>query len=77
MPGCNAILRCGIGGVPAPELTECPPLKDPLTVRKNVYRVLLTRGRDGTVVFVPPEPRLDATFDRLRPAGFRNLEASR
>ncbi len=54
-----------------------PPLKDPLTVRKNVYRVLLTRGRDGTVVFLPPEPRLDATFERLRGVGFRDLQAAR
>jgi len=50
-----------------------PPLKDPLTVRKNVYRVLLTRGRDGTVVFVPPDARMDRTFERLRAAGMREL----
>ena len=50
-----------------------PPLKDPLTVRKNVYRVLLTRGRDGTVVFVPSDARMDATVDRLRDVGFREL----
>jgi len=50
-----------------------PPLKDPLTVRKNVYRVLLTRGRDGTVVFVPPDSRMDSTADWLSAAGFRNL----
>lgn len=51
-----------------------PPLKDPLAVRKNVYRVLLTRGRDGTVVFVPPDSRMDSTFDRLRSAGMRELQ---
>ncbi len=50
-----------------------PPLKDPLTVRKNVYRVLLTRGRDGTVVFVPPDARMDATAEWLAAAGFRDL----
>ena len=50
-----------------------PPLKDPLTVRKNVYRVLLTRGRDGTVVFVPPDARMDETFERLRSIGMREL----
>lgn len=50
-----------------------PPLKDPLTVRKNVYRVLLTRGRDGTVVFVPPDARIDGTFERLKAAGMRML----
>ena len=50
-----------------------PPLKDPLTVRKNVYRVLMTRGRDGTVVYVPDDRRLDATFSRLQSAGMRDL----
>ena len=50
-----------------------PPLKDPLTVRKNVSRVLMTRGRDGTVVYVPDDRRLDATFSRLQSAGMRAL----
>lgn len=50
-----------------------PPLKDPLTVRKNVYRVLLTRGRDGTVVFVPSDPRMDVTAERLSATGMRTL----
>lgn len=50
-----------------------PPLRDPLTVRKNVYRVLLTRGRDGTVVFVPPDSRMDRTFERLLAVGMREL----
>jgi hypothetical protein len=50
-----------------------PPLKDPLTVRKNVYRVLLTRGRDGTVVYVPDAQRMDETFERLRAVGLREL----
>jgi hypothetical protein len=50
-----------------------PPLKDPLTVRKNVYRVLLTRGRDGTVVYVPDDRRMDQTFERLRAVGLREL----
>lgn len=50
-----------------------PPLTDPLTVRKNVYRVLLTRGRDGTVVYLPDDRRMDQTFERLRAAGLREL----
>jgi hypothetical protein len=48
-------------------------LKDPMALRKNVYRVLLTRGRDGTVIFVPLDPRFDSTFSRLREAGMREL----
>jgi hypothetical protein len=35
--------------------------------------VLLTRARDATVVFVPPLPVLDETYEYLRAAGFREL----
>lgn len=48
-------------------------VKDPLALRKNVYRVLLTRGRDGTVIFVPPDSRLDSTYDHLVDVGVRKL----
>ena len=50
-----------------------PPLKDPVTVRKNVYRVLLTRGRDGTVVYVADDRRMDRTYERLLDCGMRSL----
>lgn len=49
------------------------PLRDPLEVRKNVYRVLLTRGRDGTIIFVPRDARLDETFLRLLTCGAVSL----
>jgi DUF2075 family protein len=49
-------------------------LRNPMALRKNVYRVLLTRGRDGTVVFVPPDERFDSTFARLLDIGFRRLD---
>jgi hypothetical protein len=48
---------------------------DPLRMRRNVYRVLLTRGRDGTVVFVPPDPTFDETARYLEECGFRGVEA--
>jgi hypothetical protein len=48
-------------------------LKDPTVLRKNVYRVLLTRGRDGTVIFVPSDVRFDTTYERLRDIGMREL----
>ena len=48
-------------------------LHDPLQLRKNVYRVLLTRGRDGTVVYVPEHEALDETWKHLIDAGFRLL----
>ncbi|MDP6413264.1 MAG: DUF2075 domain-containing protein [Arenicellales bacterium] len=43
---------------------------DPYQMRINAYRVLLTRGRDGMVVFVPPLPLLDETYSFLVAAGF-------
>ncbi len=46
---------------------------DPLQLRRNAYRVLLTRGRDGTVVFVPPLAELDETWEHLLRSGFRVL----
>jgi len=51
-------------------------IRDPLSLRKNIYRVLLTRGRDGTVVFVPPDCRFETTFDHLQDIGFRPLKES-
>lgn len=47
---------------------------DPMQLRKNAYRVLLTRGRDATIVFVPDLPRLDETFEYLVNSGFGSLE---
>jgi hypothetical protein len=49
-------------------------IRDPHRLRLNAYRVLLTRGRDGVVVFVPPAPEMDLTFAALRQAGFERLE---
>lgn len=49
-------------------------VRDPLQLRRNAYRVLLTRGRDATVVFVPRMRLLDDTFEFLREAGFRELD---
>lgn len=46
---------------------------DPHQMRVNAYRVLLTRGRDGTIVFVPELAELDATWEYLQAAGFREL----
>jgi hypothetical protein len=49
------------------------PVKDPLQMRKNVYRVLMTRGRDATVVYVPPSRDMDATHGWLLECGFIGL----
>ena len=46
---------------------------NPLQIRKNVYRVLLTRGRDGTVIFLPDDSKFDSTFSHLVELGMRPL----
>ena len=45
-------------------------VRDPFQLRMNAYRVLLTRGRDATVVFVPPVAELDETSRYLGDSGF-------
>lgn len=53
-------------------------LEDPEAILTNVYRVLLTRGRDGFVVFVPPAPAMDLTAEALKASGLIELaEAER
>lgn len=54
-----------------------PPknVRDPLQLRLNSYRVLLTRGRDGFIIFVPPEAKMDSTFEALRSSGLAFLTA--
>lgn len=49
-------------------------VKDPFQLRMNAYRVLLTRGRDATVVYVPSSSECDETFDYLVASGFQSLE---
>ena len=51
------------------------PVRDAHALRLNSYRVLLTRGRDGAVVFVPPHKLLDETWAYLRSCGFAELTA--
>ena len=43
------------------------------TYRRNTYRVLLTRGRDGFIVFVPNERKLDPVYDILKEVGIKEL----
>ena len=46
---------------------------DPFRLRQDVYRVLLTRGRDGTVISLPPTAFLDETWAYLQQRGLRLL----
>jgi hypothetical protein len=48
-------------------------VRDSLALRRNAYRVLLTRGRDGAVIFVPAIPELDETWQWLQAVGLRDL----
>lgn len=48
---------------------------DPQQLLRNTYRVLLTRGRDGFVVYIPEEQKLDQTEVALLAAGLKPLPA--
>ena len=48
-------------------------VRNPWQLRANAYRVLLTRGRDAHVVFVPSLSELNETWNYLRACGFREL----
>jgi hypothetical protein len=50
------------------------PLRDPFQLRMNAYRVLLTRARDGVVVFIPRLDELEETAAFLAQSGFRSLD---
>ena len=41
--------------------------------RKNAYRVLLTRGRDGFIIFVPEDEELNSIYEILKEAGIKEL----
>jgi len=49
-------------------------IRDPLALRRNTYRVLLTRGRQCAEIFVPPQSDLDPTFEKLLAAGCETLD---
>ena len=46
-------------------------VRDPHQLRTNAYRVLLTRGREGIIIFVPPDgsAQMDATYQALIGSG--------
>ena len=51
-------------------------VEDPFRLRRNAYRVLLTRARDATVVYVPPLRPLDETYAHLVASGFVSLDGT-
>jgi len=38
------------------------PIQNALALRRNAYRVLLTRARDGFVIYIPPDDGIDAKY---------------
>jgi len=49
-------------------------IKNTLQLRKNAYRVLLTRGREGVVICCPKNlSALDETYDYLLACGFQSM----
>jgi hypothetical protein len=48
-------------------------LRSTYRLRINAYRVLLTRGRDGMIIFVPPIEQLRETRRVLIDAGCQEL----
>lgn len=56
-----------------PRKNKYSRVMDPLRLRANAYRVLLTRGRNAHVAYVPDLSCLDATMAYLVDSGFRPL----
>ncbi|MEE2709042.1 MAG: DNA/RNA helicase domain-containing protein [Gemmatimonadota bacterium] len=49
-------------------------IEDALALRTNAYRVLLTRGRDGSTVFIPHiHGKTEETYEYLKQCGFVDL----
>ena len=48
-------------------------VRDAYVLRLNAYRVLLTRGRNGAVIYLPPLLELDATAAGLQGHGVKVL----
>ncbi|MGE8056265.1 DNA/RNA helicase domain-containing protein [Bacillus mycoides] len=41
-------------------------VEDPFQIKLNAYRVILTRGRDGTIIYIPPKLILDETWNLFK-----------
>ncbi len=50
--------------------------KDPHQLRVNSYRVLLTRGRDGFIIYIPHEIGMKSTYEILKASGIHELLTS-
>jgi hypothetical protein len=48
-------------------------IKDAFTLRRNAYRVLLTRARDGMILYLPSQDSLIETREHLKQCGIEDL----
>jgi hypothetical protein len=71
--GTDLVLNNGEWSIAKSRAFRSKAVRNPMQLRLNAYRVLLTRGRDACVVFVPPLPELDETFEFLISVGFKSL----
>ncbi|EOU1124401.1 DUF2075 domain-containing protein [Clostridium perfringens] len=57
------------------EYNKYKDYEDPVNLyRRNSYRVLLTRGRDGFIIFIPPESKeLDSVYNMFKQIGLYEL----
>lgn len=49
---------------------------DPELIMENIYRVLLTRSRNGIILYIPKLDELDETYDYCKKIGIEDLEYS-
>jgi hypothetical protein len=49
-------------------------IKDPFTLRRNAYRVLLTRARDGMILYLPDTNLLGEVRQHLFKSGVEDLD---
>lgn len=55
------------------ELVPCESGSPEYRYRVNIYRVLMTRGRDGLVLCVQDRPQLKAVYEVLKEVGLDEL----
>lgn len=48
--------------------------KDSFKLRKNTYRVLLTRARDGMIIFIPNNNKFDTTYNFFKSIGLKYFD---
>ncbi|MEO7700324.1 MAG: DNA/RNA helicase domain-containing protein [Opitutus sp.] len=72
--GTDFLLKDGAWNIAGAKTYRKGTVQDPLQLRRNAYRVLLTRGREGMIICLPKfRKELDETFACLVAAGCEEL----